>query len=231
MDVSGLDAAYKLVILTGVAFKSLVTIDQIHYEGIEEIGLEDIQYADELGYTIKLLAIGTRLDEGLSLKVVPTLIANSHPLAAIHNEMNAVFVSGDAVGEALLAGNGAGGFPTGSAVVSDMIDIIFDTENKVTRRNLEEDFHKEPLISMDSEISGFYLRLFALDQSGTFEKISTIFSDHGISIANIIQKKTVEDLAEIVIITHQIERSKMLQCLSDLSNTIRKVACCLRVNS
>eukprot|EP01047_Picozoa_sp_COSAG01_P013504 COSAG01_NODE_636_length_14635_cov_18.612617_16_plen_316_part_01 len=116
MDVSGLDAAYKLVLLAAVAFKCAISIDDIYYEGIENITLTDMRYADELGYGIKLLAIGKHFPEkGYSFKVHPTLIPKEHPLCGIHDETNAVFVYGDAVGESLLAGKGAGGAPTASA--------------------------------------------------------------------------------------------------------------------
>ncbi len=124
MDISGLDAAYKLDILAAVAFKVKTSLENIHYEGIETITLTDILYAKQFGYRIKLLAVGRRSrDNRLCFKVHPCLIPMTHPLASVRNEYNALFIAGDAIGEAMLYGKGAGSEPTASAVISDVIDL------------------------------------------------------------------------------------------------------------
>ena len=215
MDVSGLDAAYKLVILAAVAFKVDIQLENITYQGIECISLRDIQYAEEFGYTIKLLAIGKRHDKSMSFSVQPTMIHQEHPLANIHNELNAVYIYGNAVGEALLSGKGAGGSPTGSAVISDIIDIAFDLKQSQSQRNLETSLQSTALTSPNELKGQHYFRLKVADHPHALEKITGAFSHEDVNIAKIIQKDTTNNKAEIVLITypanqlqiHNIEKS------------------------
>lgn len=217
MDIDGIDAAHKLVILAAVAFKADIQINQFTYKGITSITLIDIQYAKELGYCFKLLAIGERIDDNtLSFQVNPTLIPNSHQLATIRNEMNAIFITGNAVGEALLAGKGAGGSPTGSAVVSDIIDIAFD--KKTHTRNLETNLQKVTLKPQETCDSQFYIRLTVKDEPNALEKVTGSLGNNKISIAKIIQKECKNGLAEIVIITHKAIEKKLLIAIKELEN-------------
>ena len=219
MDVSGMDVAYKLTILAAAAFKINVGIDDIFYEGIENIHLEDILYARQFGYVIKLLAIGKRLsDQKVCLKVHPTMVPIGHPLAAVRNEFNALFVNGNALGESMLYGKGAGSLPTASAVVADIIDIGFDTALQNSRRNLEIEFLQENLVPVDQLSSKFYLRLSVADMVGVLEKVTAVFGRHKVSVANLIQRENDRGLAELVIVTHEVAESNMNHALGELRN-------------
>ena len=226
MDVSGLDTAYKLVILAYVGFKVNITLDQVAYEGITSISRTDIESANQLGYTIKLLAIGRRDNAGNHVfKVHPTLILKSHPLASIQNELNAVFVRANGLGECLFSGPGAGPLPTGSAIVSDVIDTIFDFGCH-SRRHVEPPAKSVvPLQSATTE-SQFFIRLTVADSVGVLETVTRLLGKHNISIANLIQQKNHKDTATILIITHHIVESEMRAGISELEKET-----CLKVDS
>ena len=242
MDISGLDTAYKLTILAAVAFKMDITVNDLSYEGIQDISLKDIVYAKELGYRIKLLAIAHLLDkEEINFRVHPTMILLDHPLAAVRNELNAVFLVGDAVGESMLSGKGAGASPTGSAIVSDIIDIAFDTkigrfydtQGKahvsiegvddplyINKRNLEDELHQPSLVNICDIYSQFYLRLAISDSPGALARITTVFGENEVSISKILQKNTVGLDAEVVVITYHTKEEylrKSVQVLTTLS--------------
>lgn len=232
MDIEGTDAAHKLVILAAVAFKSDIQLESLYYEGIKSITLSDIQYAKQLGYSIKLLAIGRRFpDSRLSFKVHPTMVPLDHPLAAIRNENNAVYIVGNAVGEVLLSGKGAGGAPTGSAVVSDIIDIAFDYTKKINRRNLETDLQPAELVNIEETESQFYFRLQTVDQPHVLENVTGTFSQHGISISKILQKEAFQNQAEIVIVTHRSQESVIQDVKSQLEalDDVTEVSSLIRV--
>jgi homoserine dehydrogenase len=219
MDVEGIDAAHKLVILAAVAFKANVQLDDLYYEGITHITLKDIQYAKELGYVIKLLAIGHKHSQDhVSLRVHPTLIPNTHLLASIRNEVNAAYVVGNAVGEVLLSGKGAGGSPTGSAVVSDIIDIAFDVSHKLNRRNLEAELYNVTVSNMSDTQSQYYLRLTLSDKPNMLETISKVIGEYNINIAKIVQKECIDDEAELVILTDETQESTMQDAKAKLES-------------
>lgn len=231
MDISGLDAAYKLAILASIAFKVNVTLSDIEYEGIQSISLRDIIYADELGYRIKLLAIAKRVaSTKLFLTVSPVMITKTHPLAAVRNEFNAIYVTGDAIEGAMLYGKGAGSLPTGSAVVSDIMDISFSYPHN-SRRNLETDFPDVTLSSRSEQSSTFYLRLFVEDHFGVLEKIAGVFGKNRVSILKVIQKDILHKKAEIVIVTHIVKEQHILSAVQDLKalSCIHQVCCCIRI--
>ncbi len=224
MDVDGIDAAHKLVILAAVAFKADVQINDLYYEGIRHISLADIQYADSLGYKIKLLALGHRQEnDHLSLRVHPTLIQKEHLLANINNEVNAAYISGNAVGEVLLSGKGAGGSPTGSAVVSDIIDIAFDLSQRINRRNLETELHQMKLIPITHLSSQYYIRLSASDEPQMLEKITHELSQANISILTLSQPAPQDGLAEIIIITHHTQEKNFNETIKKL-NQLDKIS-------
>ncbi|MFC1753780.1 homoserine dehydrogenase [Thermoproteota archaeon] len=256
MDISGLDAAYKLVILAAVAFKADVCLEDIYYEGIETIALRDIQYAIELGYRIKLLAIGCNTTGGsnpavksnleadakpdvnsrrevnqLGLSVYPVMIPLTHPLASIHDEFTAVYTTGNMVGETLLTGKGAGALPTASAVVSDLIDICFEYGKKVTARNLEVNLKPKKVVPLENSFSQFYIRLTAVDTYGVLEKIAGVFGRCHISISKLIQKDAMEKKAEIVIVTHSAKEGNMAKAVSGLKmlKDVSEVSTVIRV--
>ncbi|RAP39132.1 homoserine dehydrogenase [Candidatus Marinamargulisbacteria bacterium SCGC AAA071-K20] len=232
MDVAGTDAAHKLVILAAVAFKVDIQLEDLYYEGIENISLKDIKYAEELDYCIKLLAIGKRFDNGkMSFKVHPTMIPKSHLLSGIKNEFNAVYITGNAVGESMLTGKGAGGSPTGSAVISDIIDIAFDSTNKTSRRNLETNLNKVELIPVEDTSSQFFIRLEVEDSSNVLEKISGTLGANNISILKILQKETKDNLASLVIVTHMTKEKDLNTAISYLkdSKEVKEVSSVIRV--
>lgn len=228
MDISGQDAAYKCVILAAVAFKIDKQLDDVFYEGIEHITLTDIRYADELGYRIKLLSIGKRLDdETFSLHVHPTLIPINHPIASVRNEFNATYIVGDQVGESMLMGKGAGGSPTASAVISDVIDISFNISQSVSSRNLETSFLPSKVQSFDEHICQYYFRISLSNIPGALETLTNQFSNMNVSIEKIIQKELKNDVAEIVIISSEMseKQSKLLK------ENIAKINHCKQIES
>lgn len=232
MDVSGLDAAYKLVLLAAVSFKCLISVKDVYYEGIESISLTDMLYAEKLGYGIKLLAIGKHFEnKGYSFKVHPTLIPLDHPLCGIHDETNAVFVCGDAVGDALLAGKGAGSEPTASAVVSDIIDLAFDIDSPRSRRNLETDLQSVHCLDITESYSQFYIRLNLEDKAGALEKVSHVLNESGISIAQLLQEKDKNNEAHLIFITHASFEHAFLKAKDALSklDVVHTIAAFIRV--
>jgi homoserine dehydrogenase len=216
MDIEGIDAAHKLVILAAVAFKVDVNLCDIYHEGISKIKLKDIETAKELGYSIKLLAIGKQLPENtLSLRVHPTLVPLTHLLTSIRNEMNAVFVEGHAAGEILLSGKGAGGAPTGSSVVSDIIDIALTHTHK--ERNQEPDLQKVTVESIQHLHSKYYLRVSIPDQANSLEHLTRCLGKENISIKKIIQKETANNTAEVTFITYPTQESIFLSTVKKIN--------------
>ncbi len=203
-DIEGRDAAYKLAILAGMAFHSRVDSGDILVEGIKDITPEDICYARELGYVIKLLAVGEDLDEGLALRVHPALVPETHPLAAVLYEFNAVFMVGDSVGEVMFYGRGAGALPTASAVLADASEAAAAIRLKCEIPVTEVDYQDKPVIPAESLTSRFYLRLRAIDRPGVFADLATSFGKEQVSLDMIIQKRSLEGIAEIVLVTHNV---------------------------
>lgn len=201
-DVEGFDASYKLAILSSLAFKTNVDVKDIYREGIANITPEDIGYAREFGYVVKLLAIGKNKNSKLELRVHPTLIPESHPLASVNDSYNAVFVRGNAVGDLMFYGRGAGDLPTASAVVSDIINIV---NNKLPKNSDAEYNINSNIIevnSIDKLSSKYYIRLKVLDRPGVLGKISCILGENNISLSCVIQKEAGDDNASLVFITH-----------------------------
>ncbi len=216
MDVEGIDAAHKLVILTAVAFKSDVSLQDIYHEGITKITLTDIEIAKELGYSIKLLAIGEQLDKNtLSLRVHPTLLPDSHLLSGIRNEVNAVFINGDASGEVLISGKGAGGAPTGSAVVSDIIDIALTHTHK--ERNQDTELKKVHVQAIEDIPSQYYIRVHIPDEANSLESLTSCLGNANISIKKISQKETSSNTAEVTLITHTTKESIFLSTVKKIN--------------
>ena len=220
MDISGLDSAYKLTILGSVAFKANIQLADVYYEGIATLDAKDVAYAKELGYVIKLLGIGREVAPGqMSFKVHPTMIPARHPLAHVRQEFNAVFIIGNAVGESMLSGRGAGSSPTGSAIVSDLIDIAFDDHPLGNQRNLEALEGPFSVMPLSETTSQFYVRLHALDTHGALAGITSVLGAYRIGISKIMQKNIVADEAEIVLVTHMVQEKEMTAALQDLLGT------------
>lgn len=200
-DVGGFDAARKIAILASIGFNTRVEIDDVHVEGIESIEAEDVAYASELGYVIKLLAIAKETSDGVNARVHPAFIKKDHPLAAVNDVFNAIYVKGDAIGEAMFYGRGAGEMPTASAVMGDVIDVARNIEHHATSRILCTCYDERPVTNMENVESLFYVRLLVEDKPGVLAAISGAFGAQQVSLHSVIQKRKVENWAELVLIT------------------------------
>ena len=234
-DVEGIDAAHKLCILSSIAFGIPLQFDKTYTEGISTISSDDVDYAAELGYSIKHLGIAKQTDKGIEQRVHPTLIPKKRLIANVDGVMNAVLVHGDAVGPTLHYGAGAGSEPTASAVVADIIDIAraltSDPENRVPHLAFQADSLSDlPILSMDQVETAFYLRLSALDEPGVIAEITRILGDGGISIEAFIQKEPKDDgKADIILLTKVVnegamnEAIKQIEALSVVSGEVARI--------
>ncbi len=211
-DVDGLDAARKAAILASLAFNTRIQLEDVSVEGITKITPMDIEYARELGYVVKLLAVGKDAGEkGIDVRVHPVFLPKEHPLASVRGVFNAIFVRGNAIGEAMFYGPGAGSLPTASAVVSDVIDVARDIVNDTFGRIRCTCFEKKKLCPLDDTESSYYVRLLVDDKPGVLGTIATVFGNEGVSLKSVVQtKQSIADHAEIVAITHMVEHRKML---------------------
>ena len=217
-DVEGLDAARKLVILSSLAFNTRITLDDVFTEGISKVSKEDIKYADELGCVIKLLAIAKNQEEGIEARVHPALLPKGHPLATVSGVYNAVYVVGDAVGETMFYGKGAGSLPTGSAVVSDIIQIARNLESNSTGFSDCGSYRDSTVKSPDNFTTGYYIRVKVKDEPRVFANLALFFAEAGISFASIIQKPRSNQNAEIVLVTHPCKEIQLRQALDSLNS-------------
>ncbi|SHK09603.1 homoserine dehydrogenase [Clostridium cavendishii DSM 21758] len=219
-DIEGFDAAYKLAILSSLAFGTKVEFDQVYREGITNITSEDITYAKEFGYVIKLLAIVKEINNKLQLRVHPTFVPATHPLANVYNSFNAIFIKGNAVGDLMLYGRGAGDLPTGSAVVGDIISILrnnVDLESYLpsVKNNL---WHKEFIDMKDVECK-YYIRATVEDKPGVLGELTTMFGKNNVSLRSVIQrgKEQGEEGVSLVLVTHFTKEENLLNAI-DLIN-------------
>lgn len=208
-DVEGIDAAHKLMILAAIGFGIPMQFDKVYTEGISKLAREDIAYAEQLGYRVKLLGIAKRTEHGVELRVHPTLIPEKRLIANVNGAMNAVLVKGDAVGPTLYYGAGAGAEPTASAVIADLVDVTrmatADPHQRVPHLAFQPDRLSDLHILPMSEVhTSYYLRLRALDKPGVLADVTRILGDLGISIEAMIQKEPAEgeEQADIVLLTH-----------------------------
>ncbi len=215
-DVEGFDATYKISILSSLAFNSKVCIENVYREGISGINKEDIAYGKSMGYTLKLLGIGKQSQDGIDVRVHPTFVKNDNPLASVNDSFNAVHLVGDAVGEIMLYGRGAGALPTGSAIVSDVIFAAKHSECYYAPFKNNEKGNKETKFVSDF-ITKYYIRMFVKDDAGVLAKISGVFAKGNISIKEVKQMTSEEGLAEIIVITHPAFESNMKKTLDKLN--------------
>ena len=208
-DIEGIDAAHKLTILSAIAFGIPMQFDCAYTEGISKLTREDVQYAEELGYRIKLLGIARRAEKGIELRVHPTLIPERRLIANVDGAMNAILVKGDAVGPTLYYGAGAGAEPTASAVIADLVDVTrlhtADPHNRVPHLAFQPDqLADTPILPMDEVRSAYYLRLRAFDRPGVLADITRILADSNISIDAMVQKEPAEgeEQVSIILLTH-----------------------------
>ena len=230
-DVTGADAAAKAAILASLAFGTWVGIDDVPYEGIDRLEAVDLFWAHFLGYEVKLLAIATRTENGVSARVHPTMIPSDHPLAAIRGATNAIFVSGPSIHELLFAGPGAGGEPTATSVLGDVIDAA--------RQVLAGAQAAPPIRFSSAELADFadvatkwYLRLEVADEPGVLARIAGTFGDAGVSIKSVWQEGEGSE-AMLLIVTHRAAEHRQRQAIDALRrlDAVRNVAATLRVES
>lgn len=233
-DVEGIDAAHKLAIMAAIAFGMPMKFDETYTEGITTLAQKDVQYAQELGYRIKLLGIAKRVGDQVELRVHPTLIPEKRLVANVDGAMNAVVVKGNAVGPTLYYGAGAGAEPTASAVVADIVDVARQVdaspESRVHSLGFGDDTLTDVPVKPISEInSAYYLRLCALDQAGVIAEVTKVLADHDVSIDQMHQKEHPETKADIVILTHETTESTIddviiaIEALSSTAGNVVKI--------
>ena len=219
-DVEGFDVAYKLSILTALAFGKFVKPDDIYREGITKIAAEDLEHAAEFGYRIKLLGMAARLKkDAISARVQPVLVPLSHSIASLSGASNGIVVRGDAVGELMMIGPGAGQLPTASAVVGDVVNLA----TALRLQDFASYFHTkvggdwQTVQDPEEWQSAYYLRLAVDDHPGVIGRIGTIFGEHEISISSIIQRGVTAEAANVIIITHPVKTGNLNRALATLS--------------
>ncbi|MDT3700489.1 MAG: homoserine dehydrogenase [Thermincola sp.] len=229
-DVEGYDAARKLAILASIAFNTRVSFKDVFVEGITGITARDIMYAKELNYAVKLLAIGKENDGEVEVRVHPTLIPLTHPLASVNDVFNAIFVCGDAVGDVMFYGRGAGELPTASAIAGDVIaaarNILTDSRGRLGCTCYDQ----KPIKNTGETRSKYYVRMKVLDKPGVLAAIATVFGNQEVSLASVLQKRNIENIAEIVWVTHNVLEKNVqdalkiiggLSIVEEISNVIR----------
>lgn len=229
-DVEAYDAMYKLNILTVLSYGIKPELSAIYREGITKITSTDIEFAKEFGYVIKLLAIAKEVDNKLELRVHPTMIPSTHPLANVNDSFNAIFVKGNAVGDLMFYGRGAGDLPTGSAVVGDLISVVNNLrsgKSNIDTSSVNEELTVKGFDEIESE---YYIRLTVKDVPGVLADITTIFAHEGVSLLSVIQKSISDDVVKLVFTTHTttegnlrraVDTIKQLKDIFEVDNIIR----------
>ncbi|HZK18267.1 MAG TPA: homoserine dehydrogenase [Clostridia bacterium] len=217
-DVDGFDAARKIAILASVAFNTRINLNDVFVEGITDISTDDIAYAKELNYTVKLLAIAKDLSEGIEIRVHPCFIPKDHPLASVNDVFNAVFVRGDAVGETMFYGRGAGEMPTASAVVSDIMETVRNIAGGVAGLNGCTCYDEKPVKHMDKSRCKYFIRMSVANRPGVLASIATVFGNHDVSLASVIQKHSEGEKAEIVMVTYRVQEYNLKEALGKIKN-------------
>lgn len=230
-DVCGFDAARKLAILSSIGFRANVTFEDVIVEGITKISPNDIKYAKEMGYTIKLLTVALRHDNGISLNVYPAFVPKNHPMASVQGSYNAIYVTGNIVDDVMFYGRGAGSLPTASAVMGDVINTAQHILNGTAGTGMiMTDIKRIPFYSSGKIKNLYYFRLIVEDITGVLAQIASVFSDNDVSIKEVVQKRKTEGAAELVIVTEntmrqnilRVEKSlKVLPCMRGVANIIR----------
>jgi len=238
-DIEGVDAAHKATIMSAIAFGIPVQFDKAHVEGITKLQAADITYAEQLGYRIKLLGITRRRDEGIELRVHPTLVPGKRLIANVEGAMNAVLVQADAVGTTLYYGKGAGSEPTASAVVADLVDITrlhtADPNHRVPHLAFQPDeLATTPILPIEQVRTSFYLRLQVADQAGVLARITGILAERGISIDALLQRPADADAqgqtkTDVIILTHETVEGEMNQAIAQMQSLPTVLAPIVRI--
>lgn len=219
-DVDGTDAAHKLVILASLAFGIPLSIDAPMKQGIQEVASEDLEYAASMGYRVKHLGIARRTEQGIEMRVHPTLIPERKQIATVDGVLNAVMISGDAVGEVVLVGPGAGGAATATSVCADLVDVARNPAGSGPALGIAAANLQAPSwVPVEDIASEWYVRLTATDQSGLMSEITQILASRDISIESIIQKPTISgsDKVPVVLLTYVAPQSAMTGALNEIT--------------
>jgi len=232
-DVEGHDVVYKLAIMSSLAFGTRVHPDNIYREGINKVTSIDIEYAKKFGYVIKLLAIGKEENNKLEFRVHPTLVPANHPIANVNDAFNAIFIKGNAVGDLMLYGRGAGDLPTGSAVVGDIISILRNHENEFNFNPSKNYLGFKEIKKEEDNESEFYIRLNVRDKAGVLGAIASTFGDNKVSIVSVTQDVKCEDFVSLVFITHKSLEKNIRRSIEKIkkSKNLNKVESILRIEN
>lgn len=228
-DVEGYDAAAKTAIIASIAFGARVVAGDVYREGISELTAHDMQSARQLGYVVKLLAIAEEIDGSIAVRVHPAMVPNLHPLASVRDSFNALFLEGDAVGELMFYGRGAGGGPTASAVLGDLIDA---SKNLISgsRGATIGTLARKPVLPIDEVESMFYVLLEAADQPGVLATIANVFGENGVSIRS-MQQSGLGDDARLIFVTHRAREADLRRTVHQVREleAVRRIGTVLRV--
>jgi homoserine dehydrogenase len=218
-DVEGLDAAYKMTILSNLGFRTNISMEDVYVRGISQVTPEDIEYGRRLGYEIKLLGIAERTDDLISISVQPTFVRKSHPLASVSGVFNAVYVYGEAVGETMFYGPGAGELPTATSVVADVVAVAKNLKLGVSGRSGVLAYNEKKL-KTDEQISyKNFILLHVDDRAGVLARIAQVFAEHDVSIESVLQQPNDDQpFAELIIITHHAAKANVNRVLGILEN-------------
>lgn len=230
-DIEGYDATYKIIILSSLAFNAKVNMEDVYREGITLIKRIDIRYADDLNYKIKLIALGSKEENGLDIRVHPMLVPKNHPLSNVDGVYNAVFTEGEGYGKLLFSGPGAGALPAASMVVSDLVDVVrLKGVSYVDDLSIKH-FGRASFINIENSTNSYYLRLRVKDRPGVLALIANSFAVHNVSFASVIQKESFGDEVDVVFLTHVIEEFRIKNAISAINNypEIKEVASLIRV--
>ncbi|MCK9861586.1 homoserine dehydrogenase [Paenibacillus sp. ATY16] len=231
-DVEGLDAARKMTILATLGFRAKVALDDVSVQGMSKVSKEDILYAKRLGYEVKLLGIAERQDDQFSISVQPTMVKKSHPIASVNGVYNAVYVYGEAVGETMFYGPGAGELPTATSIVSDLVAVVKNLKLGVNGKQGVLTYKEKKLKSDEQISSKYFLLLHVDDRAGVLAQITQIFAEYEVSLESVLQQPNPNNPdAEIIVITHDANKAaiqKVLQKFESL-DVIRKVKSVYRV--
>ncbi|KZE46852.1 homoserine dehydrogenase [Brevibacillus parabrevis] len=231
-DVEGFDAARKMAILATLGFRVPMKLEDVDVKGISAVSKEDIAYGKQLGYEIKLLGLARRDGEAIEVSVQPTMVPKSHPLASVNGVFNAVYVHGEAVGETMFYGPGAGELPTATAVVSDLVTVVKNRKLGVNGRGMVAPY-KDKILKDDSQkLSKYFLRIVVADKRGVLAQITQLLADKNISLEQVIQQPYNKGgEAEIIMVTHQSSKSDMDGVIAYMEqmDIISKVESCYRV--
>ena len=229
-DVDGYDSMYKLSILASLAFHAHVPIEYIYREGITKVTREDIVVGRELGYEVKLLAIGKREGNSIQMRVHPTMVEKDHPLASIKGSFNSIFIKGSAVGEMMFYGKGAGDLPTASALVSDMIYSLNVTRHRYSTFYNEKELSNEIIIENNWETKAI-IRINVHDRPGVLANIAKIFGNNNVSLESVLQRGKGKDCIPLILVTHKAHEAAINQAIREIEqlDEVVNVASCIRV--